>query len=173
MTAGAVWDRILHELSEHLLSIRRSTAPGTGLPFARARDDLAGFSVRDTHIASRESAIRSITSEFDSADEPISRHWAQIFAVEQSKQLWAPSAYDIVVLCNSLTNTAMTEKFAGEVNGLGHSLTPGGVLVAIGGTGSQYPDVWSRLDEILRIKGRSWITFPGRYALTTTRSGGG
>jgi SAM-dependent methyltransferase len=153
---GPAWDGILHELSEEIIEIRRSKGAGDGsLPFRRTHDDLGDFSVREVHLASRESAVRRVMYEFDIADEPISRHWAEIFATQEGKYYWAPSAYDIVVLCNFLTNPTITGQFAREIRNLGRSLTPGGILIALGGTGSQYPAVWSRLDTILRVKGLS------------------
>ncbi len=107
--------------------------------------------MREIHSEARESAIARVMSDFDRADEPINRHWAQIFATEESKQFWAPSAYDFIVLCNFLTNPVITDEFAEEIKELGRSLTPGGLLIALGGTGDRYPEVWSRLDELLQI----------------------
>jgi len=148
---GPAWDRVLHQLSEQL-AVVRGAAGGT-LPFARAYTDLKDFSVRDAHITSRESAVDDVIADFDRLDEPVDRRWAQIFATEESKQHWAPSGYDFIVMANFLTNIKITDDFADEISKLGRSLTPGGILVAIGGTGEQYLEVWPKLDAILRVPG--------------------
>jgi hypothetical protein len=154
---GPSWDAVLHMLSEQLAAVREPARMNGSLPFSRTHDDLAGFSVGEIHLEARESAIAHVMRDFDRADEPISRHGAQILATEESKRLWAPSAYDFIVLCNFLTNPVITDEFAGEITELGRSLTPGGLLIALGGTGDQYPEVWSRLDELLRADGLTKI----------------
>jgi hypothetical protein len=45
---------------------------------------------------------------------------------------YPPSAYDLIVMCNFLTNTSFTARFESEIAGLPRSLTPGGVLLVLG-----------------------------------------
>lgn len=52
-------------------------------------------------------------------------------------------------MCNFLTNTDIAEQFAAEIELLSASLSPGGLLVAIGAVGGRYPAVYARLDTIL------------------------
>jgi len=60
-----------------------------------------------------------------------------------------PSAYDIVFLCNFLTREDMTEQLDGELRGLACSLTPGGLVIVIGGTGSaKYQKLFSKVRDI-------------------------
>jgi hypothetical protein len=50
-------------------------------------------------------------------------------------------------MCNFLTNTSFTARFQSEIAGLARSLTPGGVLLVLGGTGRQYPVIYEALDR--------------------------
>jgi hypothetical protein len=62
---------------------------------------------------------------------------------------YPPSAYDLIVMCNFLTNTSFTARFKSEIAGLARSLTPGGVLLVLGGTGGQYPVIYEALDRVV------------------------
>jgi hypothetical protein len=42
----------------------------------------------------------------------------------------------------------MTKRFELELRGLASSLTPGGLLIVIGGTGSRYPELYSHVRSI-------------------------
>jgi hypothetical protein len=52
-------------------------------------------------------------------------------------------------MCNFLTNTDITEQFAAEIELLSTALSPGGLLIALGAVGGNYPAVYAHLDMIL------------------------
>jgi hypothetical protein len=87
-----------------------------------------------------------IAREFDDADEWISDATTRRMAYEEG--VAEPSAYDMVFLCNFLTQPSMTEQFELELHRLAFSLTPGGVLVVMGGTGDNYPALYSKVGAI-------------------------
>jgi hypothetical protein len=122
-------------------------SPVSGLPFGRTHNDLDGFSVHRTHHAERDQIARSIRHEADMYDEYISDHEAmgQAYASEANR----PSAYDIIVMCNFLTNPSMAEQLRAEVEQLGNSLTPGGVLLILGGVGRHYPAIYKQVQDLL------------------------
>jgi hypothetical protein len=119
----------------------------TPLPFAISYDNLAGFSARDLHIDTIERNARSIEMEFERAGEDISTHTARQFALEDGA--YPPSAYDMIIMCNFLTNTKLTQQFEAEIDELARSLTPGGLLVVLGGQGGEYPAIYEKLYGII------------------------
>lgn len=143
---GAAWDRALHYLSECLLQARPQNKYDGALPFRRTIDDFTGFSARDRHHSAVAQRARSIIYEFDSADEYMSH--ASAFRMAYSESVRTPSAYDLVFMCNFLTQEDMTKQFEEELHTLANSLTPGGVLIVMGGTGRHYPAIY---DEVRRI----------------------
>ncbi|GAB2594165.1 hypothetical protein Aab01nite_82670 [Paractinoplanes abujensis] len=88
-----------------------------------------------------------IENEFERAGEDISSEWARKFAMEEGVNV--PSRYDIIVLCNFLTNTSMPTNFEAELKDLAQSLTPGGLLIVLGATRGSYPRIYGRLHEIV------------------------
>lgn len=145
---GTAWDRTLHHLSEHLLVLRCQDSNVGALPFGRAIQDLAGFNARDRHHAAVAKRAQSIIDDFDSADEYVSPAAASMMAY--SEGVHVPSAYDLIFMCNFLTQKEMTKRFAGELLALANSLTPGGVLIVMGGVGSHYPTIYDGVRNIAR-----------------------
>jgi hypothetical protein len=77
-----------------------------------------------------------------SSGEPMrtcTEQYAQEFALQS--EMYRPSAYDLIVICNFLTNTSFTTEFKAEIRELSRSLTPGGILLVLVGTGGLYPQV--------------------------------
>lgn len=143
---GEAWDPILHHVSEHLMMIRGSSQSANGLPFRRSIDDFSGFDVRRRHHEAIAERADWILSDFDSADEPIAQNTAFEMAYQDGVRI--PSAYDLIFMCNFLTQPSMTDDFGQELERLSHSLTPGGVLVVMGGTGTKYQDIYKAVREI-------------------------
>jgi hypothetical protein len=144
---GDAWDRTLHHLSEYLMLARQDQDPSpTALPFQRAIHDLAGFKVRARHHEAVAQRARWIRHDFDSADEYISP--AAALRMAYADGVHAPSAYDLIFMCNFLTQTEMTEQFEAELLDLANSLTPGGVLVVMGGVSRHYPAIYERVRDI-------------------------
>lgn len=144
---GPAWSRLLHQLSEELYARKGPEADGSVLPFGITYDDLEGFSVRREHEAAINGSAMAIRAEFERSDDDISLHTARQFAIEDGN--YPPSAYDLIVMCNFLTNTDITGKFAAEIERLATALSPGGVLVVIGAVGGRYPAIYTHLDAIL------------------------
>ncbi len=65
----------------------------------------------------------------------------------------APSAYELIVMCNFLTNTTMTHDLRAELAGLARSLTSGGVLLVLGATGGGYPAIYAAVNELATTTG--------------------
>jgi hypothetical protein len=143
---GVAWSSLLHHLSETLWSLYWPRAE-TPLPFAISYQNLSGFSTRDLHINSIEQNASNIEMEFDRAGEDIEMHTARQFALEDGA--YPPSAYDMIIICNFLTNTKLTHQFEAEINELAWSLTPGGLLVVMGGQGGEYPAIYEKLRKII------------------------
>jgi hypothetical protein len=55
----------------------------------------------------------------------------------------------VIVMCNFLTQSAMTDELADELSDLAGSLTPGGVMLVLGGTSPKYEEIYSRLDGLV------------------------
>lgn len=143
---GAAWSSLLHQLSETLMSLYWPRAD-TALPFGISYDNLAGYSARDLHVRTIEQNARMIEVEFDYANEYISLNAARQFALEDGA--YPPSAYDMIVMCNFLTNAQITQQFEAEIYKLAESLTPGGLLVVLGGQGGEYPAIYEKLYSII------------------------
>jgi hypothetical protein len=149
LDAGPAWDQVLHGFSERLLVERRGQ-PGeqaARLPFRRTYSrQVQSFSVHEEHHAWRAWLQRQILQDFDMADEGISDQAAWQLAYQEPAAV--PSAYDLIILCNFLTNTQMTEHLTDDLFRLSRSLTPGGVLLVLGGTGASYPAIYTAISEI-------------------------
>lgn len=143
---GPAWQQLVHWLSEFLTQrgLRPDEAP---VPFEVTYADLTGFSVRRIHHESAAATARWIQDDAESWDEYVSPAEARREAYQSSGKV--PSAYDLIVLCNFLTNSAMTEKFASEIAELARSLTPGGMLLVLGAAGGPYPAVYSQLEGVI------------------------
>jgi len=143
---GQAWDRFLHHLSESLMGVRGGTLEDGSLAFGRSVHDFKGFDVKQRHHESVGHSAARIANEFDAADEPISDATARQMAYEQGVR--EPSAYDMVFLCNFLTQPSMLENFEPEFRSLAFSLTPGGLLIVLGGIGNSYPELYSKVKAI-------------------------
>jgi hypothetical protein len=155
---GPAWDYALHHFSEFLL-IARKTSPielPASLPFRRYHDELGGFSVPAMHHAERARLQRAIQYEHDLDDEPISHGMAWQLAFQARTE--APSAYDLVILHNFLTNPTMTEELRAELTGLARSLTWGGVLLVLGAAGGDYPAIHASVTKLATSAGLRPLT---------------
>lgn len=148
---GEAWGHILHRLSETLLYMRRHPQrAGHAFPFHTRYADLAGFSIRKEHRNALECSARVIVDDFGD-DDPISLPFALQLA--QQDGVDAPSAYDIVVACYFLTTPEITQRFQEEIRDIARWLTPGGLLIFLGGTGGHYVEIWANLRSLLRSTG--------------------
>jgi hypothetical protein len=143
---GRAWDSLLHHLSENLVTIRGRALSDGYLPLDRSIHDFTGFHVRERHHRSVARSAARLASELNEVDEPISDARARQMAYEEG--VLEPSAYDMIFLCNFLTQQSMTEIFELELRRLAFSLTPGGLLIVIGGTGGGYPAIYSKIRTI-------------------------
>jgi hypothetical protein len=143
---GDAWDHILHNLSEKLIVLRRGLSGDTQLPFRRSIHNFSQFHTKKRHNEAIADRAQEIIHQFDNADEFISAASAYQYACEEGVN--APSAYDLIFLCNFLTQQEMTKIFQQELQDLTGSLTPGGVLVILGGTGGNYPALYQEIRNI-------------------------
>lgn len=143
---GEAWDRILHHVSQCLMEARGGSQHVNGLPFSRTINDFAGFDTTARHHQSVAQRARQILQDSDAVDEYITQKAATMMAYGERGS--APSAYDLVFMCNFLTQPSMTEQFSSELRKLARALTPGGVLVIMGGTGRQYPAIYEAVRSI-------------------------
>lgn len=142
---GKAWDMVLHHVSEQLMVVRGNNGI-SGLPFSRAITDFTGFDAAARYRTVVEQRAQAIRQEFALADESISLRSSYRMAVGDGIRV--SSAYDFVFMCNFLTQQSMTKHFSGELARISRSLTPGGVLVVMGGTGTQYPPIYEEVQKI-------------------------
>jgi ribosomal protein RSM22 (predicted rRNA methylase) len=143
---GRAWDSVLHHLSENLATVRGKALSEGYLPFERSIHDFTSFHVWERHHRSVARSAARLVSELEEAGEWVDDASARQMAYQEG--VLEPSAYDVVVLCNFLTQQSMTEEFEVELHRLAFSLTPGGLLIVIGGTGGTYPDIYSKIRTI-------------------------
>jgi hypothetical protein len=146
---GPAWAHLVHNLSEELLVLGESRRPR---PFDITYDEFESFSVRSEHLAGIEQETRRLIAEADYWDERLGRQEARAEAIRG--RAYPPGAVDLIVICNFLTFSAMTEYFAREIELLADSLTPGGVLVAVGSSRSGYNSIFEELTQLVTRSGR-------------------
>jgi hypothetical protein len=123
------------------------------LPFGTTYKTLAGFSVHELHIEGIERASRQLQAEYEVGDEYLNAQAAQQIALQQRR--YAPGAYDLIVMCNFLTTSELTEDFKVEIGELSRSLTPGGVLLVLGSSVPSYQELYARLNVI--VADAAWL----------------
>lgn len=80
-------------------------------------------------------------TDFDNDESPIDIGVARQLAYQERN--YSPGAYDIIAVPYLLTNLNITNLFRTELRSLAQSLTPGGVLLVLGGSGPCYDDIFS------------------------------
>lgn len=141
---GAAWGSFNHFLSEQLLREGDLVGPHK---FATDFLEFQSFSVRDAHRAAVDSAARRV---YDDAID-----WGEDLTLGQARNEVGsfhggpPTALDLIVVCNFLTETSMTSQFEAELAELATSLTPGGVLIMIGSATNSYDEIFDSLDAIM------------------------
>lgn len=143
---GSAWSALLHTLSETLWKID-SPRSETTLPFAIGYDDLTDFSARGQHVNAIDRQARAIQDEFDRSDEYVSKQAARQFALDDGD--YPPGAYDLIIMCNFLTNEKITQRFEAEIREIARSLSPGGLFIVLGGVGKLYPAIYKKLRDIV------------------------
>ena len=107
--------------------------------------ELEGFSVRRKHHDEIAAAVAREQQETERSGELVTRQEAMQYVLQTG--VHAPSAYDLIVLCNFLTQPEMTEAFEAELRGLVGPLTPGGVMLIIGSASQTYEPVYRRIQR--------------------------
>jgi ribosomal protein RSM22 (predicted rRNA methylase) len=149
---GEAWDSILHHISEQLMLARTDASP-KALPFSRTIPDFTDFSALAQRRQEFERKAQHIHWEFMHAEDPISMLTARRISLKEGNA--SPHAYDLIFMCNFLTQPSMTKNFDKELRQLAQDLTPGGILAILGGTGKQYPSVYA---EVRRIASEQRLT---------------
>jgi hypothetical protein len=147
---GPAWAHLVHNLSEELILLGGTRRVR---PFDVTYGEFKSFSVRAEHLAGIERAARGLVHEAETWDEYLDLREARVEAVRGHS--YPPGAVDLIILCNFLTHPRMTEAFAEEIALLGDSLTPGGVLVALGSADPTYDVVFDDLRRLVTRAGRA------------------
>jgi hypothetical protein len=140
---GPIWSQLIHHLSE--CSLRCAPDAAAHRVFGTDYADLSNYSPWQVHNAARESQARALQSECDTEGV-----WIDMPAARREVTLLGgapPSKFDLIVIANFLTNEDMAQSFAGKIEELAKSLTPGGVLLFLGGIGRAYPAIWAGLQR--------------------------
>jgi hypothetical protein len=138
---GTAWPSFLHNLSERLIS-HGGAKPGEGaLPFQVTFSQLSGLDLRQEHQHALAGRAYQIISEAEDVDEWISDGAASQLAHKEG--VLVPSAYDLVFICNFLTQQSMTTEFERELRNLACALTPGGLLLVLGSVNKKYDPIFA------------------------------
>ncbi|MEU5348293.1 hypothetical protein AB0H18_47220 [Streptomyces sp. NPDC020766] len=148
MDKGPAWEALLHDLWERINELRLQSLGymGSGL-YQVQYSDFTDFSAIQEHTRALESSVRIIEDDFDRAGECISRASARQWAQEEGVHV--PSAYDLIVMSNFLTDPQAAKRFSKEIRRLASSLTPGGLIVVLGGQARFYEGLWADLGRLL------------------------
>lgn len=145
---GSAWGSLVHTLSEELPA--HGGRPSRVRLFGTTYDELAGFSPMRTHVEAREHHKRVSLQDDESW---LYRSQLEYEELERAAAATAPaSAYDMIVVSNFLTNAEMLENLRGDLEVLANSLVPGGVLMALSGTGPKYVDMWRDFGALSSVK---------------------
>jgi ribosomal protein RSM22 (predicted rRNA methylase) len=156
MERGRAWGHLIHNFSEHLIMQRRRSGineeeQARAIPFGVQYTELRSFSSRELHHAERRLVAEQIHAEWEQDGRyGVDYSWAaarnQAYALPAS----LPFAYDLVFASNFLTCRESLVEFHDELRELAWSLSPGGLLVVLGGTGPQYQEIWSEAETLMR-----------------------
>ena len=142
---GPAWGHVVHRLSEIAL-MQGEGSDSAVRTFGTSYADLRGFSVRRLHQEGIAQSAEQEIREAEWADEYLGDREARELALESGA--YPPSAYDLIVMCNFLTQPEMTSDLATELSELTGSLTPGGVLLVLGSASKRYEDVYAAVDQL-------------------------
>jgi hypothetical protein len=146
---GQAWPSLVHALSEALIGLGDQGRP---LPFDLTYREFEAFSVTEVHRAAIERDARWLMSEADYWDEILD--WPNARDQALRGHNYPPGAIDLIVMCNFLTHSDMTSQFAEEISLLAYSLTPGGVLLALGSASPEYDVIFEKLHHLVTRAGR-------------------
>jgi hypothetical protein len=146
---GAAWSHLVHGVSEELLRLGDGTGPHS---FGISYTDFESFSVQTEHREAIAQIARGLVADAEAWDEYLDPSEARSQAVASGS--YPPGAMDLIILCNFLTEAEMTATFADEIEKLADSLTPGGILLALGSQDATYDEIFSNLNSLITRSGR-------------------
>jgi hypothetical protein len=136
----------VHRLSEI------TARPG---PFQPDMQKFDGFNPPKERAAAHLRMIDKLIDQWDYS-EAEARLQAQL---EQSS--WQSAArYHICIFSNFLTRSDQVQNLSSELTHVFRALKPGGIVVIVGGTQSQYPNIYKSLDETARKASAQRIHLP-------------
>lgn len=158
---GRAWQQIVHGLSEQLLHTEdrqsvREGGPSRNRFFGITYPEFADFSPAQLHIDAREKTRRKLLDE--NGIWQFEQYFGYLSVDQQAAKSAPPSAYDLIIVANFVTNASMMASFKAELDNLANSLVPGGVLLALSGRSKKYKNLWNeyaarpqvkRLDHVL------------------------
>jgi len=93
-----------------------------------------------------ELTASNIYVEHNADDEPISMAQARQYARQWKRN--APSAYDLILAPNFLTQVEMVDSLEMELHSTMNSLTPGGVFIVMCAHGERYEDIRRHISRL-------------------------
>lgn len=153
--------RAMHYFAEQLIQLEQGPHPhqsatetrhvphpyatelaASATPFGASYEDFENLDLRGDHNHARNQLARELQDELD-----IDLARARQLAYEEP--IGVPSAYAIALMTNFLTTTEALPKFSDAIRRLMKgALVPGGIVLALGGVGQQYPRIYDQLDQI-------------------------
>jgi hypothetical protein len=146
---GAAWSHLVHAVSEELLVLGDDGGPHL---FDITYGNLESFSVPAEHERAIDRLADWLSADADAWDEYLEPVQARSQAIDTHD--YPPGAIDLIILCNFLTEAAMTRVFADELAHLADSLTPGGVLLVLGSQAAAYDEIFNDFRTLATRSGR-------------------
>ncbi|MEW2005925.1 hypothetical protein [Microbacterium sp. NPDC079208] len=143
---GSAWGPLVHRLSETMMAAgNRASAVNL---FATTYDNLVGFDPMFLHTQERERVKNQLVEQ-----EPLDLYFGDDVDYDAEAAAHAPpSAYDLIVVANFLTNSSMMDQLEADLEVLARSLVPGGVLLTLSGTGPEYVGLWERFKMLPSVR---------------------
>jgi hypothetical protein len=133
----------------HLMSEIGRLAVGTRVPLP----DFEGFDPPAARWHVRSKIATYMRDLEDASEAEISRELATHPAE------WMDSyRYNVCVFSNFLTQPTQLTQYRNELEQVVRALRPGGIVVIVGGTGKQYPGIFSQLDDLASSLGIKRMT---------------
>ena len=132
-------------------------------PYHPMLGDFSSIDVVTKHKLDKERYIYQIAEEDDTTKELV-RLW-----VHEYEPWWNENwHYNFVIFSNFLTQLHQITELTNEIGAVFRSLRPGGIVVVVGGTGKQYPDLYAGIEQMaakMRIRRIRWVpeSLPCQY----------
>ena len=117
--------------------------------------DFSSIDVVTKHRLDKERYIYQFSEEDDITEE-LARLW-----VHENEPWWNENwHYNFVIFSNFLTQLHQITELTNEIEAVFRSLRHGGIVIVVGGTGNQYPDLYTGIEQMaakMRIRRIQWV----------------